>query len=44
MALVGLTGTVEVLREIKDESEIAAIREAIRFAERAFAMLRAGSA
>ena len=42
MALVGLTGTVEALREIKDESEIAAIREAIRFAERAFAMLRAG--
>ena len=37
-----LTGQVEALRQIKDESEIAAIREAIRFAERAFQMLRAG--
>ena len=33
---------VEALRAIKDEDEIAAIREAIDFAERAFAMLRAG--
>ncbi len=41
-ALVGLTGQVEALRQIKDESEVAAIREAIRFAERAFQMLRAG--
>ena len=40
--LVGLTGHVEALRQIKDESEIAAIREAIGFAERAFEMLRAG--
>ena len=36
------TGRVEALRQIKDEDEIAAIREAIRFAERAFTMLRAG--
>ena len=42
VALVGLTGQVEALRQIKDESEVAAIREAIRFAERAFQMLRAG--
>ena len=35
-------GWVEALRQIKDEAEIAAIREAIRFAERAFTMLRAG--
>ena len=42
VALVGLTGQVEALRQIKDEGEIAAIREAIGFAERAFQMLRAG--
>ncbi len=40
--LVGLKDRVEALRVIKDEDEIAAIREAIGFAERAFAMLRAG--
>ena len=40
--LVGTTDRVETLRQIKDEDEIAAIREAIGFAERAFAMLRAG--
>lgn len=34
-------GLVERLREIKDEGEIAEIREAIRLAERAFAVLRA---
>jgi Xaa-Pro aminopeptidase len=34
-------GRVEQLRAIKDESEIAQIREAIRFAERAFGMFRA---
>jgi Xaa-Pro aminopeptidase len=42
VALIGLTGQVEALRQIKDDSEIAAIREAIHFAERAFEMLRAG--
>jgi Xaa-Pro aminopeptidase len=42
VALVGLSGGVEDLRQIKDESEISAIREAIGFAERAFEMLRAG--
>ena len=41
VALVGLSEQVEVLRQIKDDSEIAAIREAIDFAERAFQMLRA---
>ena len=39
---VGLKDRVEVLRAIKDKDEVAAIREAIGFAERAFAMLRAG--
>jgi Xaa-Pro aminopeptidase len=42
VALVGLTGQVEILRQIKDEDEIEAIRQAIRCAERAFQMLRAG--
>jgi Xaa-Pro aminopeptidase len=41
IALVGLSEQVEALRQIKDDSEIAAIREAIDFAERAFQMLRA---
>ncbi len=40
--LVGILGRVETLRQIKDEDEIAAIREAVRCAERAFTMLRAG--
>ena len=40
--LVGLKDRVEALRICKDESEVAAIREAIDYAERAFAMLRAG--
>jgi Xaa-Pro aminopeptidase len=40
--LVGVQGRVEGLRIVKDEAEVDAIREAIRFAERAFAMLRAG--
>ena len=34
-------GRVEELRAIKDESEVAEIREAVRIAERAFAMFRA---
>ncbi len=33
---------VEALRAVKDRTEIAAIREAIRIAERAFTMLKAG--
>jgi len=40
--LAGVAGRVESLRQIKDDREIAAIREAIRCAERAFTMLRAG--
>jgi Xaa-Pro aminopeptidase len=42
VVLVGVTGRVEALRQQKDEGEIAAIREAVRCAERAFTMLRAG--
>lgn len=34
-------GLVEALREIKDKDEIAAIREAVSIAERAFAVIRA---
>ena len=39
--LVGSAELVEKLREVKDETELAAIRNAIRIAERAFAALRA---
>jgi Xaa-Pro aminopeptidase len=42
VSFVGVNGHVEVLRQIKDEDEIAAIRESVRYAERAFTMLRAG--
>jgi Xaa-Pro aminopeptidase len=42
VALVGVTGRVEALRKKKDESEIAAIRAAVGYAERAFTMLCAG--
>ncbi len=42
VATLGVSDRVETLRAIKDKDEIAAIREAIGFAERAFAMLRAG--
>jgi Xaa-Pro aminopeptidase len=42
ITLVGVTGWVENLRQIKDEAEIAEIRQAVRCAERAFTMLRAG--
>ena len=42
VALLGVADRVETLRAIKDEDEVAAIREAIDFAERAFSMLRAG--
>jgi Xaa-Pro aminopeptidase len=40
--LVGVRGWVEALRRVKDEAEIAAIRDAVRCAERAFTMARAG--
>ena len=40
----GSTGLVEKLREVKDETEVAAIREAIRVAEQAFAALTADAA
>lgn len=40
VTLVPTTDRVEVLRQIKDDYEIAAIREAIGFAENAFRMLR----
>ncbi|HKA07608.1 MAG TPA: aminopeptidase P family N-terminal domain-containing protein, partial [Gemmataceae bacterium] len=39
--LLGKTGFVEKLRAIKDETEVAAIRRAIRVAEQGFAALRA---
>ncbi|MFI5459862.1 MAG: M24 family metallopeptidase [Isosphaerales bacterium] len=42
VVLVCTLGRVESLRQIKDEDEIAAIRESVRCAERAFSMLRAG--
>jgi Xaa-Pro aminopeptidase len=42
VSLRGVEGRVEALRQIKDEDEITAIRDSIRCAERAFAMLRAG--
>lgn len=42
LELKGVSGRVEALRVIKDQDEIAAIRQAIDYAERAFAMLRSG--
>jgi Xaa-Pro aminopeptidase len=42
LSFQGVAGRVEALRQIKDDDEIAAIRESVRFAERAFTMLRAG--
>jgi Xaa-Pro aminopeptidase len=42
VSFLGVKGRVEASRQIKDEDEIAAIRESVRFAERAFTMLRAG--
>jgi Xaa-Pro aminopeptidase len=40
--LKGVRQRVEALRVVKDAGEIQATREAVEFAERAFAMLRAG--
>lgn len=39
--LASTTNLVEQLREIKDKEEVAEIREAVRIAERAFAVVRA---
>ncbi len=39
-SLAQTSGLVDSLREIKDEGEVAEIREAIRIAERAFAVIR----
>ena len=41
LAMVTTSGLAERLRRIKDKDEIAQIREAIRYAERAFAVIRA---
>jgi Xaa-Pro aminopeptidase len=42
ISFLGVKGRVEALRQIKDDGEIAAIRRSVAYAERAFAMLRAG--
>lgn len=42
LELVSTRGIVEKLRAVKDKEEIAAIREAIRVAEKAFAVVSAG--
>ncbi len=41
-SMVGVRGWVEGLRRVKDEEEIGEIRAAVRCAERAFTMARAG--
>ena len=41
-SFVGVNGWAEALRQTKDDDEIAAIRQSIRYAERAFTMLQAG--
>ena len=41
VALVPTANVVESLRQIKDKSEVAAIREAVAIAERAFGVIRA---
>lgn len=41
LELVSTTGQVETLREIKDSTELAEIRQAIEYAERSFAVIRA---
>lgn len=40
--LVASSGLVEALRQIKDAAEIQSIREAVRLAEKAFGVIRAG--
>jgi len=40
-AVVATSGLIEALRAIKDKTEVEAIRQAVRMAERAFAVLRA---
>ena len=40
VSLLTTSGVVEVLREIKDRDEIEQIRQAVRYAERAFAVVR----
>ena len=40
--LTPLSGLVEKLRSVKDDGEVAAIREAVRLAERAFTVVTAG--
>jgi len=40
--LAGVSGWVESLRRVKDEFEVAEIRKAVRCAERAFTIVRAG--
>jgi Xaa-Pro aminopeptidase len=42
VSMIGVMGWVETLRRVKDEEEIDAIRAAVRCAERAFTMARAG--
>ena len=41
-SMMGVSEWVEELRQVKDDGEIAAIREAIGYAERAYTMLKAG--
>lgn len=41
VSMVPIGGLVEALREVKDREEIGEIREAVRFAEKAFEVLRA---
>ncbi|MGP0066572.1 MAG: M24 family metallopeptidase [Isosphaeraceae bacterium] len=41
-SMIGVRGWVESLRRVKDETEISEIRAAVRCAERAFTMIRAG--
>ena len=42
VSMIAVAGWVETLRRVKDEGEIAEIRAAVRIAERAFTMARAG--
>ena len=42
VAMVAQSGSVETLRQIKDAHEISIIRRAVKIAEKAFAVFRAG--